>query len=86
MGKKSMQTHPLEHGVIRLKAIPINSHKKKEKRKVFIDAFLFLLFLNLIGLAIVLSCINDYLFLDQLLTGGFIVLALGTIKWISKEN
>ena len=81
-----MQTPPLEHGVIRLKAIPIKSQRKKEKRKVFIDAFLFLLFLNLIGLAIIISYFNDSLFLDQLLTGGFIVLALGTIKWISKEN
>ena len=86
MGRKSMQTPPLEHGAIRLKAIPIKSQRKKEKRKVFIDAFLFLLFLNLIGLAIVISYFNDSLFLDQLLTGGFIVLALGTIKWISKEN
>ena len=81
-----MQSSPLEQGVIRLNTIPIRSQRKKEKRKVFIDAFLFLLFLNLIGLAIVLSCINDYLFIDQLLTGGFIVLALGTIKWINKEN
>ncbi|MCX2718243.1 hypothetical protein [Lentiprolixibacter aurantiacus] len=86
MGKNSMQNLPLEQGVIRLKTIPIRSQSKKEKRKVFIDAFLFLLFLNLIGVAIVVSCINNYLFLDQLLTGGFIVLALGTIKWISKEN
>lgn len=81
-----MQSAPLEPGVIRLNTIPIKGQEKKEKRKVFIDAFLFLLFLNLIGLAIVLSCINDYLFLDQLLTGGFIVLALGTIKWANKEN
>ena len=81
-----MHTAPLEPGVIQLKAIPIKGQKKKEKRKVFIDAFLFLLFLNLIGLAVVLSYFNNNLFLDQLLTGGFIVLALGTIKWINKEN
>ncbi len=86
MGKKSMHTAPLEPGVIQLKAIPIKGQKKKEKRKVFIDAFLFLLFLNLIGIAIALSYFNNNLFLDQLLTGGFIVLALGTIKWINKEN
>ena len=81
-----MHTHPLEQGVIRLKAIPIKGGRKKDKRKVITDAFLFLLFLNLIGLVAVLSYFNDSLFLDQLLTGGFIVLALGTIKWISKEN
>ena len=81
-----MHTPPLEQGIIRLKAIPIKSQRKREKRKVLIDAFLFLLFLNLIGLAIVLSYFNNYLFMDQLLTVGFIVLALGTIKWISKEN
>lgn len=81
-----MQTPPFEQGVIRLNAFPIRNHKKREKRKVFIDAFLFLLFLNLIGVAIALSYFNKNLFMDQLLLGGFIVLALGTIKWISKEN
>ncbi|MCE2613330.1 hypothetical protein LVD13_10130 [Flavobacteriaceae bacterium D16] len=86
MGKKYTQTHPFEQGVIRLNTIPIRSQKKKEKRKVLVDAFLFLLFLNLIAIAIALSYFNNYLFLDQLLAGGFIVLALGTIKWISKEN
>lgn len=86
MGKNSMQTPSFEQGVIRLNALPIKSHKKKEKRKVFIDTFLFLLFLNLIGVALTLSYFNKNLFMDQLLLCGFIVLALGTIKWISKEN
>ena len=86
MGRKSMHTSPLEQGVIRLKTIPIVSQRSKEKRKVFIDAFLFLLFLNLFVIVTVLSYFNNNLFLDQLVAGGFIVLALGTIKWISNEN
>ena len=57
----------------------------RERRKVFIDTFLFLLFLNLMILAIVLSCLNNYLFLEELLTGGFIIGALATLKWMNTE-
>ncbi len=80
-----MQTSRLEYGVIPLKTVPIRNRKRGIRRKVFFDAFLFLLFLNAMVLAIVFSCLNDYLFLEQLLTGGFIIGALSTLKWMNTE-
>lgn len=81
-----MKTSPLDRGIIPLNTIPTNRQRRREKRKVLTDAFLFLLFLSLIGIAIALSFLNDYLFLDRLLVGTFIIGALATIKWMNKDD
>ncbi len=80
-----MKTTPLESRVIPLRTGPNRGRRKPETRKVFVDAFLFLLFLNVMALVLVLSYLNNKLFLEQLLTGGFIVGALLTFKWINRE-
>lgn len=80
-----MQTSSLNTQVIPLKTTPYRHRSKRVGRKVFIDAFLFLLFLNVMVVAIVLSCLNNYLFLKELLTGGFIIGALATLKWMNTE-
>ena len=85
MGKEAMKIPPIESRVISLRTPAYGRHRKQEMRKVYMDSFLFLLFLNIMIVAIVLSCINDYLFLEELLTGGFIVGTLGTLKWINTE-
>ncbi len=79
-----MQSHPSENRVIQLKTCGIGK-KNNTKRKVFLDAFLFLLFLNLMGMALIFSYLNDFLFFDRLLVGGFIVGMLAVLKSINKE-
>ena len=80
-----MQKSPIEHGVIRLNSSWIQTQRKKDKRKVFYNAFLFLLFLNAMGAALVFSLLNNHLFLDRLMAGGFIVGALTLFKTLNTK-
>lgn len=84
-GKKAMQRSPIENGVIRLNNSRIPTQSKKDKRKVFYDAFLFLLLLNLMGVALVFSFLNNYLFMDRLLAGGFILGAVTLLKALNSK-
>ena len=80
-----MQIPRAKDGVIQLNHSRMQSPKKNEKRKAPQDAFLFLLFITLMGAALLFSFLNNYLFLDRLLTGGLIVGALALLKVINKK-